>query len=69
MKLVTTNENGELKFKFIAETEQEKRQLGTLRNHFFFGAPEEGTYPDYDGMESEDKFVTAIRLKCNQFQS
>ena len=68
MKLEKIKNGSEVKFKFIAETEKEKRMLGDLRQHYFFGMEEDGTFPQYDGIESEDNFVTAMKLKYNQFK-
>lgn len=52
---------------FIPETEEEKRIMGTLRNHYFYGLPEEGTFPEYDGITTDDNFVTSMRFKFNKF--
>lgn len=49
-------------FAFIAETEEEKLALGTLRNAYFHGLEERGTYPHYDGITSEDNYVTSMRF-------
>lgn len=68
MKLEQIELNNEVVVKFIAETEDEKLILGGLRNHFFFGLPEKNTFPQYDGMESEDNYITAIKLKYSLFK-
>ena len=68
MKLEKIKNGNEVNFKFIAETEEEKRMLGGLRNHYFFGDDDDGTYPEYDGVETEDNFVTAMKFKYNQFK-
>lgn len=68
MKLQKTISGNEVKVTFIPETEEEKRLMGTLRNHYFYGLPEEGTYPEYDGITSEDNFVTSMSFKFNKFQ-
>lgn len=68
MKLEMIKNGSEVNFKFIAETEEEKRMLGSLRQHYFFGFNEDGTYPQYDGIDVEDNFVTAMKFKYNQFK-
>lgn len=68
MKLQNTTSGNEVKVTFIPETEEEKRIMGTLRNHYFFGMDENGTYPEYDGITSEDNFVTSMSFKFNRFQ-
>lgn len=47
---------------FIPETEEEKLIMGSLRNHYFFGSQENGTYPHYDGITSDDNYVTSMRF-------
>ena len=68
MKLQKTTSGNEIKVTFIPETEEEKRIMGTLRNHYFFGMDENGTYPEYDGITSEDNYVTSMSFKFNKFQ-
>ena len=68
MKLQKTTSGNEVKITFLPETEEEKRIMGTLRNHYFWGLPEEGTYPEYDGITTEDNFVTSMSFKFNKFQ-
>ena len=68
MKLKKVKNGNEVNFKFIAETEEEKRMLGDLRQHYFYGMNDDGTFPQYDGIESEDNFVTAMKFKYNQFK-
>ena len=53
---------------FIPETEEEKRIMGSLRNHYFFGLEEKGTYPKYDGITMEDNFVTSMKFSFNNFE-
>lgn len=68
MKLQKTTSGNEIKVTFIPETDEEKRIMGTLRNHYFFGMDENGTYPEYDGITSDDNFVTSMSFKFNKFQ-
>ena len=68
MKLQKTTNGNETKVTFLPETEEEKRIMGTLRNHYFFGMDENGTYPEYDGITSDDNFVTSMSFKFNKFQ-
>jgi hypothetical protein len=68
MKLEKIKNGSEVNFKFIAETEKEKRMLGDLRQHYFYGMDDDGTFPQYDGIEYEDNFVTAMKFKYNQFK-
>lgn len=68
MKLKKVKKGNEVNFKFIAETEEEKRMLGDLRQHYFYGMDDDGTFPQYDGIESENNFVTAMKFKYNQFK-
>lgn len=67
MKLEKVTEGIVTKIKFVAETEREKLILGDLRHHYFYGNDEDGTYPDYDGIDSEDNYVTAMKFKYNLF--
>ena len=67
MKVQKTTDEKVVKVIFIPETEEEKRIMGTLRNHYFYGLPEEGTFPEYDGITSNDNFVTSMRFKFNGF--
>ena len=68
MKLQKTTSGNEIKVTFLPETDEEKRIMGTLRNHYFFGMDENGTYPEYDGITSDDNFVTSMSFKFNKFQ-
>ena len=68
MKIQETTNGKERKVTFIPETENEKRIMGTLRNHYFWGMTENGTYPEYDGITTEDNFVTSMSFKFNLFQ-
>ncbi len=68
MKLQKTTSGDEIKVTFIPETEEEKRIMGSLRYHYFLGLPEKGTYPKYDGITTEDNFVTSMSFKFNRFQ-
>lgn len=48
---------------FIPETKEEKLIMGTLRNAYFFGSPESGTYPHYDGItSSDDNYITSMKF-------
>ncbi len=72
MKIQKTKINNELHWKLIAETTEEKCILGGLRNHYFFGREDDNTFPEYDGIESEEiddslYYVTAIKFKCKKF--
>lgn len=68
MKLQKTTSGNEIKVTFLPETDEEKRIMGTLRNHYFFGMDENGTYPEYDGITSDDNLVTSMSFKFNKFQ-
>lgn len=59
----------EIRFQIVADTEDEMRKLGTIRDHYFYGGKEEHTSPEYDGRESTEdgKFVTALKFKCKEF--
>ena len=61
--------DGEIRFQIVADTEDEMRKLGTIRDHYFFGSDEKHTFPEYDGRESTEdgKFVTALKFKCKEF--
>lgn len=67
MKVQKTTEGNESTITFIPETEEEKRIMGSLRNQYFFGAREDGTFPDYAGITTEDNFVTSMRFKYKEF--
>ena len=67
MKVQKTKEINDVKITFIPENEEEMRIMGSLRNHFFYGMPEEKTYPDYDGITTENNFVTSLSLKFKEF--
>ena len=68
MKVQKTTIGKELKVTFVHETEEEKLIMGTLRNHYFWGDDKTGTYPKYDGITSEDNYVTSMSFKFNKFQ-
>lgn len=68
MKLQKTTSGNEVKVTFLPETEEEKRIMGTLRNHYFFGMDENGTFPKYDGITTEDNYVTSMSFKFNKFE-
>jgi hypothetical protein len=68
MKLQKTTNGNVSKVTFIPETEEEKRIMGTLRNHYFWGMSEHGTYPKYDGITTEDNYVTSMSFKFNKFE-
>ena len=68
MKIEKITEDNVTKIKFIADTQEEKLILGSLRNHYFFGGDDDGTYPEYDGMESDNNCVTALKFKYNSFK-
>lgn len=67
MKVTLTSSGQESKVTFIPETIEEKRIMGTLRNHFFLGLHEECTYPEYGGITSEENFVTSLSLVFDKF--
>ena len=68
MKLQKTTSGNEIEVTFLPETEEEKRIMGTLRDHYFWGMDENRTYPEYDGITTEDNFVTSMSFKFNRFQ-
>ena len=68
MKLQKTTDGNTSKVTSIPETEEEKRIMGTLRNHYFFGMEETGTFPKYDGITTKDHYVTSMSFKFNKFQ-
>lgn len=67
MKVRKSDNRDESRIVFIAETEEEMRIMGSLRNHFFFGLPEKGTYPKYAGVDMENNFVTKLSLMYKGF--
>lgn len=67
MKVQKEKDGDNVKITFIPETEGEKKIMGTLRQHFFWGLTEKGTYPEYAGITVEDDYVTSLSLKFNQF--
>lgn len=68
MKLQKTTDGKVSKVTFIPETEEEKRIMGTLRDHYFWGMDKNRTYPKYDGITSEDNYVTSMSFKFNKFE-
>lgn len=68
MKVHKTNDGNEVRITFIPETEEEKLIMGTLRNHYFFGSTERGTFPEYDGITTEDNYVTSMKFKFKKFE-
>lgn len=67
MKVQREKHGTEIKIVFIPENEEEMCVMGSLRNHFFYGMPEKKTYPDYDGITTENNFVTSLSLKFKEF--
>lgn len=48
---------------FVAENEEEKSNLGWLRDYFFLGLTKNGTFPQYAGRKSDEEGTTEmIRL-------
>lgn len=68
MKLQCTTNGNESKVTFIPETREEKLIMGTLRNHYFYGNDKNGTYPEYDGITTEDNYVTSMSFKFKKFE-
>lgn len=68
MKIEEITNGDAINFKFIAETEKEKRVLTILRTHFFYGMDNNGTYPKYDGCNIKDGYVTEIKFTMNEFK-
>ena len=68
MKVQKTKDGYNVKITFIPENEEEQRIMGSLRYHFFYGMPEDETYPDYAGVTTENNFVTSLSLKFNPFR-
>ena len=68
MKVQQSKDGHDVKITFVPENEEEKRIMGSLRNHFFYGMPEKKTYPDYDGVTTENNFVTSLSLKFKKFK-
>lgn len=64
MKIQKTRNGKDVIYTFIPETEEEQLIMGGLRNHYFFGSDDDGTYPQYDGITSEDNKVTSMSFKC-----
>ena len=68
MKLERITNEDECKITFIPETEEEKLIMGNLRNHYFFGLPEKGTYPKYAGITTEENYVTSMSFTYKTFK-
>ena len=68
MKVQKTQENNEIEVTFVPETKEEKRIMGTLRNHYFYGDVENGTFPEYNGITSDDNYVTSMKFKFKTFK-
>ena len=68
MKLEKIINGDERKITFIPETEEEKLIMGNLRNHYFFGVPEENTYPEYAGITTEKNYVTSMSFTYKTFK-
>ena len=50
---------------------QAKKEITTKyldTSYEFFGDDSDGTYPEYDGKESDDSYVTALKFKYNSFK-
>lgn len=68
MKLEKIINGDECKITFIPETEKEKLTMGNLRNHYFFGVPEDGTYPKYAGITTEENYVISMSFTYKTFK-
>lgn len=68
MKLEKIKNGDECKITFMPETREEKLIMGTLRNHYFFGRPEKGTYPEYAGITTEEDYVTSMSFTYKTFK-
>jgi hypothetical protein len=62
VKLYTGKEGRADTFVFFPESEEEMRIMGALRNAFFWGSFDNGTFPKYDGITSEQNFVTSMKF-------
>ena len=68
MKVQKEKKDNIVRIIFVPETKEEKLIMGDLRNHYFFGSSEDGTFPKYDGITSEDNYVTSMKFKFNSFK-
>lgn len=68
MKLEKERDNNVTRIIFIPETEEEKLLMGTLRHHYFYGMDEDGTFPKYDGITTEDNYITSMAFKFLDFK-
>lgn len=71
MKLKKEKNGSEVKVTFIPETDEEKRIMGSLREHYFWGDDENGTYPQYGGIttDTDGNFVTSMSFNYKLFGS
>lgn len=68
MKVQETQEKNEIKVTFVPETKEEKLIMGTLRNHYFWGDVKNGTFPKYNGITTDENFVTSMEFKFKTFK-
>ena len=68
MKIKKEKVNGKIYVTFVPETDEEKYIMGGLRNHYFFGSTESGTYPHYDGITSENDMVTSMKFSYKTWE-
>lgn len=68
MKIQKTTIGKESKVTFFPETEEEKLIMGSLRNHYFFGTRDSGTFPKYAGITTKDNFVTSMSFEYKNFE-
>lgn len=72
IELKTDSEKNFTGWDIIPENEDEQKVLGNIRNAYFFGLEDTQTYPEYDGMECEEKhnnrFVTKLKFVIPKYK-
>jgi hypothetical protein len=68
MKIKKETVGEKSKVTFLPETEEEKLIMGSLRNQYFFGTKESGTYPKYAGITTtEDNYIESMSFEYKHF--
>ena len=71
VQLLKTPEGNVKGWELIAETFEDSKILGTIRQFHFWGTPEKGTKPKYDGIkthEASSRIVISLKYRIPKYE-